>query len=91
MFRHCLKKTKERNKSIFEDTKQRIGEKLAGWKVRTLLIAGKDVLIKSCLTSIPEYTMKWPKTIKYIRRHIDNANRSFFWKDNHDNTSNNYH
>lgn len=45
--------------------KDRIKDKLNGWRTKTLNQAGKEVLIKSVITAIPSYVMsifKLPKT-----------------------------
>lgn len=69
-------------RSGFHEIKCRIGQKLAGWKASTLLVARKVVLIRSNLTSIPQYFMNCSKFLKSICNDIDNMNRNFFWKDN---------
>lgn len=59
---------------------------MADWKTRALSVAGKVVLIKSNLASIPQCPMNWFKLAKYICWDIDSLNRNFFRKDNCDTT-----
>ena len=44
-------------KQVFAILKERIGQKLAGWKGKLLSISGKEILIKAVALAIPTYTM----------------------------------
>ncbi|XP_050289811.1 uncharacterized protein LOC126727959 [Quercus robur] len=47
-----------RNKrNSFNDIKEKVGKKVAGWKEKMLSKAGKEVLIKAVAQAIPTYTM----------------------------------
>ena len=47
-----------RNKrNSFNDIKEKVGKKLAGWKEKMLSKAGKEILIKAVTQAIPTYTM----------------------------------
>lgn len=48
----CSNIDKRITKLDFQDIKQRLGQRLAGSKARTLLVAGKIVVIKASLTII---------------------------------------
>jgi hypothetical protein len=66
-------------KSIFSFVKDRIWKRINSWRGRALSKAGKEVMIKSVLQSIPSYVMSvylLPEaTIKEIERMIN----SFWW------------
>lgn len=84
----------EKNKRITEDfdhIRRKLGQKLAGWKVRTLSAVSKIVLIKSNLTGISQYFMNWLKFLKYICKEIDKVSRGFLWNDNCESTNMNRH
>ena len=57
----------------------RINGKLAGWKTKTLSIAGRATLIQSALSSIPYYTMQSTKLPRSTCDEIDRKTRSFLW------------
>ena len=42
---------------VFAILKERIGQKLAGWKGKLLSMGGKEILIKAVAQAIPTYTM----------------------------------
>ena len=42
---------------VFAILKERIGQKLAGWKGKLLSTGGKEILIKAVAQAIPTYTM----------------------------------
>lgn len=69
-----------RTKGNFDDIKQRLGQKLAGWKSMTLSTASKLVLISSNLTGIPKYSKSWFKISKYVCKDIDSSSRIFLEK-----------
>ena len=43
---------------VFSILKERIGQKLAGWKGKLLSMGGKDIFIKVVAQAIPMYTME---------------------------------
>jgi len=54
-------------------------KKLSSWKVNFMTTAGRTILMKSTLNTIPAYTMQYfllPKKICYA---IDNIQRDFLW------------
>ena len=58
---------------------EKINDKLAGWKSKTLSLAGRATLIQSSLNSIPYYTMQSTKLPRSTCDEIDRKNKSFLW------------
>lgn len=58
--------------------------KLSAWKASLLTHAGKIVLIKSTLLSIPAYPMQMSKLPQSICKQIDNFFKDFLWSKNVD-------
>ncbi|CAN1787955.1 Putative ribonuclease H protein At1g65750 [Linum perenne] len=67
------------NVHTYQDILDKIDNKLAGWKVKSLSLAGRVTLAKSVLAAIPAYAMQTsvlpPKTCEAIDRRI----RNFVW------------
>lgn len=57
----------------------RMKAKLASWKAKSLSLAGRNVLIKSVLSSIPVYNMQSQLLPAHICSSIDKINRDFLW------------
>jgi hypothetical protein len=57
-------------------------KRLAGWRGRLLSYAGKLVLIKSCLASIPVYLLSFIKFRKWAIRILDSHLANCLWDDN---------
>ena len=47
----------DQKKQVFSTLKERVGQKLAGWKGKLLSMGGKEILIKAVAQAIPSYTM----------------------------------
>lgn len=45
---------------------EKFNVKLAGWKAKTLSLAGRATLVQSCIPSIPYYTMQSTKLLRVI-------------------------
>lgn len=66
-------------KANFSELLETVNQKLSGWKARLLSRAGRLVLIKSVLTSIPLYRMGSFAFPKKVLHQLDAAVINFFW------------
>lgn len=57
----------------------RMKSKLASWKANSLSLAGRTVLVKSVLLSVPVYNMQSQLLPVHICSSIDKINRDFLW------------
>lgn len=57
----------------------KIRQKMAGWKKRSLSMAGRIVLIKSLLQAIPSFVMKTFLMPSSVTKKIDSFMKDFFW------------
>lgn len=55
--------------------------KLQGWKCRSLNVAERLVLTKSCLESTPNYWFSLQMIPKTVLKKIDGIRRGFFWEE----------
>lgn len=69
-------------KQSFHPLIQRVRGKLAGWKGKFLNMAGRTVLIKSVLSSIPYYQMQTLLIPKGILHELEKISRAFLWNQN---------
>ena len=53
--------------------------KLAGWKIRFLSFAGRSVLVKSVMSTIPNYVMQAAALPTHLCDKLDKINRDFLW------------
>jgi len=58
----------------------KIGARLPGWKGRLLSSAGREILVKTVLSSQPIYHMTAFPEQKWLIRKIDRLRRSFLWR-----------
>ena len=58
---------------------ERVQAKLAGWKSKCLSPAGRLVLIKAAVSSIPEYTMQYYELPVKVCKDVDKLTRDFLW------------
>ena len=65
----------ERNS--FNDIKEKLGKKLAGWKEKMLFKADKEILIKAVTLDIPIYTMSCFKLPESLCEELTSTIRSF--------------
>lgn len=69
-------------KNLFAPMIERVNNRLEGWKMRVLSMAGRQVLVKSTLSSIPYYTMQTTLLPAGICDWIDRKVRGFLWGSN---------
>ncbi|CAN1129754.1 Putative ribonuclease H protein At1g65750 [Linum perenne] len=63
----------------YQDILDRIDKKLAGWKVKTLSLAGRVTLAQSVLAAIPAYAMQTSVLPVNTCEEIDRRIRNFVW------------
>ena len=56
---------------------ERVMNKLAGWKARFLSFAGRSILVKSVMSSIPNYVMQAATLPSHLCEKLDKINRDF--------------
>ena len=71
--------------NTFDDLKEKLGNKLFGWKEKLLSNAGKEILIKSVAQAIPSYTMSCFKFLDASCDELAGMVRQFWWgqQENH--------
>lgn len=67
------------HKTNFSEMVDKLNRKLSGWKARLLSQAGRLVLVKSVLTSLPLYRMSSFTFLKKILSQMDSIITNFFW------------
>ena len=65
--------------SFWEDLINKFSKKLVGWKGNILSQAGKLILLKSCLQSIPTYALSLFRIPMKFAESIDKIQRKFLW------------
>ena len=58
---------------------ERVMNKLAGWKARFLSFVGRSVLVKSVMSSIPNYVMQAASLPAHLCEKLDKINQDFLW------------
>ena len=66
-------------KACFNQIKERIWKKMQGWKERLLSQAGKEVMIKAVIQSIPTYSMNVFRLPLGLIKDIEAMIRKFWW------------
>ena len=59
---------------------EKVEKRLGGWRGRLLSPGGRPVLVKAVLSAIPTYFMLAFRMPAGVRRRIESAMRSFFWR-----------
>ena len=70
---------KGRRRNDFQSVVERVQAKLAGWKNKCLSPAGRIMLIKAAVITIPEYTMQCYRIPVRICDEVDKLIRDFLW------------
>ena len=65
--------------NTFAHLKQRIANKVSGWKEKLLTHVGKEVLIKSVAQAVPSYTMSCFLLPKKLCEELIGMIRQFWW------------
>ena len=68
------------NKATFQEVVQRVDNRLAGWKLKCLPLAGRAALISSMISTIPAYVMQTAWLSRSIYDELDRKTRRFLWK-----------
>ncbi|KAL0004281.1 hypothetical protein SO802_011842 [Lithocarpus litseifolius] len=77
----------ERSKNqVFSLLKERVGQKLAGWKGKLLSMGGKEILIKAVAQAIPTYTMSCFQLPRGLCEDLESMMRKFWWGQKHQET-----
>ena len=66
-------------RNTFAQLKQRVSNKLAGWKEKLLSSAGKEILIKAVAQAVPSYTMSCFKLPDTLCEELTEMVRQFWW------------
>ena len=70
-------------KQVFSTLKERVGQKLSGWKGKPLSMGGKEILIEAVAQAIPTYTMSYFQLPQGICEDLESMMRSFWWGQKH--------
>lgn len=79
--------TNPRRKLFWKPLLEKMDKKSAGWKT-SLNQAGRKVLVKACLNSLPIYWFQLHRIPKGILSSIDRKRRNFFWGELPENPNN---
>lgn len=63
----------------FEDVKNKVLSKVAGWKMRALSLVGRTTLIKAVATAMPLYSMSTFLLPRGWCEEIDRVLKDFWW------------
>jgi len=66
-------------KACFTDIKERIWKRMQGWKEKLLSQAGKEIMIKAVIQSIPAYSMNVFKLPRCLCKDIEAMIQKFWW------------
>ncbi|KAL0395325.1 UNVERIFIED_CONTAM: putative ribonuclease H protein [Sesamum latifolium] len=71
-----------RNKrDLFSFVRNRVWQRISGWKEKFLSQAGKEILIKSIIQSIPSYCMNCFRLPISLLNELEGLAANFFWND----------
>lgn len=63
----------------YKEVMEKLANKLSGWRQKTLLMAGRLILVKVVATTIPSFAMQMVLLPKYMLDKIDKRIRDFLW------------
>ena len=66
-------------KQVFAILKERVGQKLAGWKSKLLSMGGKEILIKAVAQAILTYTMSCFLLPQGLCDDMERMMKNFWW------------
>ena len=66
-------------KQVFEILKEKVGQKLVGWKGKLLSMGGKEILIKAVALAIPTYTMSCFLLPQGLCDDMERMMKNFWW------------
>ena len=66
-------------RNSFNDIKEKLSKKLAGWKEKLLSKVGKEVVIKAVAQAIPTYTMSCFEIPDSLYDEMTSKIRNFWW------------
>ncbi|KAK6131702.1 hypothetical protein DH2020_034499 [Rehmannia glutinosa] len=66
-------------REVFRDIQDRVWKRIQGWKEKTLSQAGREILIKAVIQSIPTYAMSCFRLPDNILHKIQSMAAQFFW------------
>uniref|UniRef100_A0A803Q9F4 Reverse transcriptase domain-containing protein n=1 Tax=Cannabis sativa TaxID=3483 RepID=A0A803Q9F4_CANSA len=75
---------KRKNREEFKFLRDKILQRIEGWKFRFLSLAGRTTLVKSVASSIPIYTMSTCRIPLGTCRELDSLIRKFWWTGGND-------
>ena len=73
--------TNKRNKRAYNIIINKLHDRLANWKAKTLSLAGRLTLINPIISAIPTYIMQSALLPHHICKEIDKTNKNFLWGD----------
>lgn len=65
---------------VFSNIRDRICQKLKGWKENWLSKGGKEILIKAVVQAIPTYAMGYFRLPSYLAKEIEQLMAQFWWE-----------
>ncbi|KAM1814992.1 hypothetical protein ACFX11_028589 [Malus domestica] len=68
-------------KKVFEDIRNKLEERINGWAEQFLSVAGKEVLLKTVATALPNYTMSCFQLPIQLAKEIEQVIARFWWRD----------
>ena len=68
-----------KRRNTFNDIKEKLAKKLAGWKEKLLSKAGKEVLIKAVAQGIPTYIISCFKLLGALCEGLTSMIHNFWW------------